>query len=274
MARTSTSSATTSSTRSTSTTTATAEPTSRTSSGSTSFANPDTFLYNTGPITSLTSANWNRRQFYSVTRVDRRRTARAGPGLACPPCNIGPRSTPNYEALARPAVHTLPAARRCSPASAPTGSTSTSARSSISAPCGRSRTRRYAEPAADGAPGVERHQVLNVHSIAIQVPISSRATVDRAASRAGHRRVDHRQPAAGPAATTASSGEPSSRAREPGLPPGQPALQRGVVPMGKKDDWNPSRPVTTSSTRSDVAHPSSPACSPSCTRATSRTWRR
>jgi len=31
-------------------------------------SNPNTFLYNTGPITSLTSANWNRRQRYSVTK--------------------------------------------------------------------------------------------------------------------------------------------------------------------------------------------------------------
>src|SRR5579859_8126435 len=32
--------------------------------------NPDTFLYNTGPITSLNSPNFNRRQFYSVSRID------------------------------------------------------------------------------------------------------------------------------------------------------------------------------------------------------------
>src|SRR6202521_5357653 len=32
--------------------------------------NPNTFLYNTGPIGSLTDPNWNKRQFYSVTRVD------------------------------------------------------------------------------------------------------------------------------------------------------------------------------------------------------------
>ena len=30
---------------------------------------PDTFLYNTGPIGDINSPNWNRRQFYSVTRV-------------------------------------------------------------------------------------------------------------------------------------------------------------------------------------------------------------
>src|SRR5690242_11630531 len=32
--------------------------------------NPNTFLYNTGPITTLASPNWNKRQFYSVTRVE------------------------------------------------------------------------------------------------------------------------------------------------------------------------------------------------------------
>ena len=31
--------------------------------------NPNTFLYNTGTIDSIDSPNWNRRQFYSVTRV-------------------------------------------------------------------------------------------------------------------------------------------------------------------------------------------------------------
>ena len=30
---------------------------------------PTTFLYNVGPIASLNSMYWNRRQFYSVTRV-------------------------------------------------------------------------------------------------------------------------------------------------------------------------------------------------------------
>src|SRR5437660_9721148 len=32
--------------------------------------NPNTFLYNTGPITSLGDPHWNKRQVYSVTRVD------------------------------------------------------------------------------------------------------------------------------------------------------------------------------------------------------------
>src|SRR5205809_7486359 len=33
--------------------------------------NPDTFLYNTGPIASLGDQNWNRPQTYSVTLVTR-----------------------------------------------------------------------------------------------------------------------------------------------------------------------------------------------------------
>ena len=74
----------------------------------TDLADPETFLYNTGPITSLTSANWNRKQRYSVTRVDGQGRHVLGRGLRCPPCNIGPLSTPDYEAaLARPAIHTL-----------------------------------------------------------------------------------------------------------------------------------------------------------------------
>ena len=34
-----------------------------------SLQNPKTFLYNTGPITSLTDADFNMRQTYTVTRV-------------------------------------------------------------------------------------------------------------------------------------------------------------------------------------------------------------
>src|SRR5579875_3880483 len=69
--------------------------------------NPNTFLYNTGPIESLDSPNWNRRQFYTVTRVDDGRRRVLASHLACPPCNIGPGSTPDYGRLANAAVHDL-----------------------------------------------------------------------------------------------------------------------------------------------------------------------
>src|ERR1041384_2526678 len=79
----------------------------------TEITNKKTFLYNTGPITSLTSPNWNRRQFYSVTRIDAHgHSTVLAHKLACPPCNIGPLSTPNYANLAHAAVHALPGGRR------------------------------------------------------------------------------------------------------------------------------------------------------------------
>ena len=108
----------------------------------TKIRNKKTFLYNTGPITNIADATWNRPQYYTVTRVRNGKNDGARPAnLTCPPVNVGKRSTPNYAALAAQAVHTIGAGGRCSPASGPTRSTSTSAASSTSARCGRS-TRR------------------------------------------------------------------------------------------------------------------------------------
>jgi Domain of unknown function (DUF4331) len=80
----------------------------------TTFQNEDTFLYNTGPIGSLTDPNWNKRQLYSVHVIHSHHNENherdglgdlLGDNLACPPCNIGPRSTPHYDDLAAAAVH-------------------------------------------------------------------------------------------------------------------------------------------------------------------------
>src|SRR6516162_1858373 len=74
----------------------------------TTLRDPNTFLYNTGPIGSLDDPNWNKRQFYTLTRIDKVGQATVlGSNLACPSWNIGPFSTPNYAALAQAAVHTL-----------------------------------------------------------------------------------------------------------------------------------------------------------------------
>jgi hypothetical protein len=73
----------------------------------TKVGNPDTFLYNTGPIGSIDSPSWNRRQFYRVTRVRNGHRQVLARGLACPPCNIGPASTPSYAKLAAQGVHKI-----------------------------------------------------------------------------------------------------------------------------------------------------------------------
>src|ERR1700677_2905641 len=71
----------------------------------------DTFLYATGAITYSSStgysSTWNRRQTYTVTKIltdvttgDSTTTASIPPsGFACPPCNVGIRSTPNCQTL-------------------------------------------------------------------------------------------------------------------------------------------------------------------------------
>ena len=58
--------------------------------------NEKTFLYNTGPIDSIDAATWNRPQFYTLTRIKNGHSKVLATHLACPPVNIGPRSTPDY----------------------------------------------------------------------------------------------------------------------------------------------------------------------------------
>ena len=43
---------------------------------STVVENPDTFLYNTGQILSIDSPAWNRKQFYSVSRITKGKKGR------------------------------------------------------------------------------------------------------------------------------------------------------------------------------------------------------
>src|SRR6266581_1671857 len=143
----------------------------------TTLRNEDTFLYNTGPIESIDSDNWNKRQFYDVSVIrehghnggkkqhhehDGKGKVRAK-GLACPPCNIGPRSTPNYDALAAEAVHSLPGG--------------------ISVFAGQRNDGFFVDLGAifdladireivNGMPSVDPLKTLNIHTIAIKVPIS------------------------------------------------------------------------------------------------------
>ena len=104
--------------------------------------NLDTFLYNTGPISSLTDPNWNRRQTYTVTRILEEREDDRARVPACPvrratsgPCP--PRTTrrpwPN-----RPSRSIGHGASPSSPASGPRASTWTSGPSSTSGSCARS----------------------------------------------------------------------------------------------------------------------------------------
>ena len=70
--------------------------------------NDQTFLYNTGPITSLDDPDFNIRQYYTLEIKNLDTGDRwLYQDLPVPPVNIGPASTPDYEYLASQAVHDL-----------------------------------------------------------------------------------------------------------------------------------------------------------------------
>jgi len=136
----------------------------------TTLRNDDTFLYNTGPITALDSPSWNRRQAYSVTAVTAQGSRVLASGLTCPPCNIGPRSTPDYASLAGAAVHDIGGGVRVFAGQRAEG---------FFVDLGSIFDLGALRPVQElhliplpAAPGVNSTKQANVHAIAIQVPIS------------------------------------------------------------------------------------------------------
>jgi hypothetical protein len=132
--------------------------------------NPGTFLYNTGPISSLDDPDFNIRQTYTVTRIDRHGRTVLGTDLATPPVNVGLRSTPHYEILADAAIHTLSdgskvfAGQRDDPFFVDLGS--------VFDLLGlRPFNPAHAIP-LPAAPGVDGLKGLNTHTVALQVPKS------------------------------------------------------------------------------------------------------
>jgi Domain of unknown function (DUF4331) len=219
---------------------------------SSTLQNPNTFLYNTGPIASLDDPNWNKRQSYDVTRVAGHHWPRQiASDLASPPCNIGPRSTPNYAALAQAAVHTLP-----------TGETVFAGQRNdgffvdLGAIFDLGDLRPFQNlhliPSA-AAVSVDPLAQLNVHTIAIQIPIkqltrdgkvptnaaSSRSVLGiwGGASRRSVRLIDRY-----PGNKHNDNGRRSVGSWAQVSRLGNPLFNEVVVPLGKKDLWNATQP--------------------------------
>jgi hypothetical protein len=226
----------------------------------TKVGNPNTFLYATGPIKSLTESTWNRKQFYTVTRIESSGGGRKvlGEGLACPPCNVGPRSTPSYASLAKEAEHTLSggekvfAGQRNDPFFVDIGSI-----------FDLGDLRPFQElqviPTAK-AEGVDTLATLNCHSIVIQVPIKDLTSngsvptevmsptavlgVWASASRRKLRIAD------GAASERSEAGPWVQVSRL-----GSPLFNEVIIPMGLKDEWNARPPVLDKTFLSNVQHP-------------------
>jgi hypothetical protein len=215
---------------------------------------PSSFLYNTGPITSLTDSTWNSRQMYSVSRFDRKGDHVLGRHLLCPPCNIGPLSTPDYENnLGQPAVHSLPgnikvfAGQRAEQFYVDLGSIF----DLLNLRPLQSANVFAHKLGLQNMPGVNTTNNLNVHTIAIQVPISDLTVKGRPTigvwTTASRQSVSVRGAAS---EDNVSSGPWRQVSRL-----GNPLFNEVLVPLGKKDYWNHQQPVHDKQFASYVAHP-------------------
>jgi hypothetical protein len=240
---------------------------------STHIIDASTFLYNTGPITHENgsvgeshgrySLSWNRRQMYTVTKVEKGKSTvlrnRGGVDFSCPPCNVGVRSTPNYGALAEAAIYELPdgmkvfAGQRADGFFVDLGSI-------FDLGDLRPISADQAFPPHTNTKGVNALADTNVHSIALQIPVEqltsngkkpsgpddSHAVIGvwTTASRQKARMFD---PATG---VTSASGPYEQVSRL-----GSPLVNEVVVPMSLKDYWNSQAPVDDGQFNAAVENP-------------------
>jgi hypothetical protein len=211
----------------------------------TELRNPNTFLYNTGRINSLDDPNWNKRQFYSVTKVEEGgKSTLLAQGLASPPCNIGPFSTPNYSALADAAVHQLSTGEKVF-----AGQRAEGFYVDLGSVFDLLDLRPFQDlhlnplPAAAGVNGTNR---LNVHTIAIQIPKDM-------LTRDGSKPTDPDDPSsiiglyASASRRKAKILEPNASIDEAGpwvqvSRLGSPLFNEVMIPLGQKDFWNSQAP--------------------------------
>lgn len=222
--------------------------------------NPNTFLYNTGPITSMTDQSFNRPQTYSVTRVARGQAPELlASGLTVPPVNVGVRSTPNYGAtFTQAAVHDLPGGRRVF-----AGQRADSFFVDLGSVFDLGALRPFQELhliPLPSAPGVNGVQALNVHTIAIQVPITDLSRdgtvptdVMSAASVIGVYASASRQKSRifDPSTLTVRGHGPFQQVSRLGMP----LFNEVIVPMSLKDRWNALEPSVDSQFARFVAQP-------------------
>jgi hypothetical protein len=220
--------------------------------------NPDTFLYNNGQIKSLTDEHWNKRQFYSVTRVDSKGTKVLAEGLPCPPCNIGPRSIPNYAKLEAEAVRSLPggqtvfAGQRRDPFFVDIGSIFDLADL-------RPIQNLHLIPTLPG-PGVDTLQTLNCHSIVIQIPISALTANGSVPTEISSPNAVLGVWAGASRRKMRIRDKPNDEASEAGpwvqvSRLGNPLFNEVLVPMARKDEWNSVEPSDDGDFLEYVRHP-------------------
>jgi Domain of unknown function (DUF4331) len=223
----------------------------------TEIRNTKTFLYNTGPISSIHDTTWNRPQFYSLTRIKNGHHKVLAHRLACPPVNIGPRSTPDYADLAAEAVHKV--GRRQVFAGQRADAFHVDLGSVFDLGALRPVQNLHLLPMA-AAPGRNSLQGFNVHSIVLQVPISEVSRKGDVPTSPGK--------ASSVIGVWASASRRKSRmfdkaeGRYVGHGPweqvsrlGNPLFNEVITPMARKDEWNADQPKGDSDYAKFVNHP-------------------
>jgi hypothetical protein len=227
---------------------------------------PSSFLYNDGPITPFsppgtTGTNWNRQQTYTLTRADHPKSGSPkrtvlGTNLLVPPCNIGPLSTPNYAATylassGASAIQTFSAGGHHGTVFA--GQRADGFYVDLGSIFDLGDLRPFESLNAFGSlanmPGVNSTSAVNVHSLALQIPITELVAGGKT-----------------PASTTASNAvigvwttasrqkvrvNEGKRGEDTGAGPyvqvsrlGNPLINEVLIGLGDKDYWNSKQPTS------------------------------
>jgi Domain of unknown function (DUF4331) len=201
--------------------------------------NGNTFLYNTGPITSLKDPDLNQEQFYSVSTLkgkDHEDPGRKGKVIAknlqVAPANVGPVSYPKngYSKVANQAIYDIG--------------------NGVKVFTGPRDDPFFADLGGifdllQGIKGVDYVADLNVHTIAIQVPIGQLTTGK--SNIIGVRTTSYRQSLN----VLRPIGKPGSKSNNPSSSKGpwvqlsrldSPLVNELVIPLKDKNRWNGSQP--------------------------------
>ena len=223
----------------------------------TTVRNPNTFLYNTGPIKNITDTSWNRPQSYRVTRTSGGSTTVLGSSLMCPPVNVGWRSTFEYDNIAAQAFHNLPGDRQVF-AGQRAESFHVDLGSIFDLGALRPFESHHLIPSAD-AVGVNGTQALNVHTIALQVPITDLTFGGKKPSGV----MDtHATIGVWASAERFKSRVIGKNGKIDGVGPkvqvsrlANPLINEVIIPMGSKDGWNSHAPSYDSHYADSFLHP-------------------
>ncbi|MGH8984885.1 MAG: DUF4331 domain-containing protein [Acidimicrobiia bacterium] len=200
----------------------------------TTVANPDTFLYNTGPVESLDDEDLNVKQTYTLTEVRDGERTKLVKNAPVAPANIGPRSTPNYDQLAAEA--TVEASGGVQSFAGPRDDPFFVDLGAVFDLLGNRPLNEAHVAPLPNAPGQDDVAGFNVHSVVLQVPSDSLvdgdpvigvwSTTERRTDRVfGDGKIEN-------------SGDFTQVSRL-----GMPLVNEVVAPLGAKDAFNASKPA-------------------------------